>query len=141
MNNYSLVETVEIITRAISDIESEIIDQNELKNLSMKQIHYLEIITRLGNPTLSEIADALKITKPSVTAIVEKLANQKYLKKVQSDEDRRAFHVHVTKKGVRVSKLHDDVHRLLVDSFQKALSVAELKKLTSLLNKIVEYIE
>ncbi|MDX9817259.1 MAG: MarR family transcriptional regulator, partial [Smithellaceae bacterium] len=85
---YSLVEIIEIITRYIGDWEMEFIKKYEADGFTARQMEYLDVINRFGNPNLGEIAKVLKLSKPSVTAIVDKLAANGYIQKFQSDEDR-----------------------------------------------------
>ncbi|MGL4608058.1 MAG: MarR family transcriptional regulator, partial [Trueperaceae bacterium] len=42
-------------------------------NITSSQAQYIEAIHKLGEPTLSELADGLDITKASVTVAVNKL--------------------------------------------------------------------
>ena len=39
----------------------------------MRQVLYLETIAQLEHPSFGELAEALEITRPSVTALVAKL--------------------------------------------------------------------
>lgn len=135
---YNLVELIEIITQIIGDWELQFI--KEYEDLSARQLEYIDAIDRLGNPNLKEIAQALKLSKPSVTAIVDKLTSKGYIDKFQSDEDRRSFHVHLSAKGKKLVKLHDETHNRMADLFRKNLDSKDLKKLVSLLNKVVSKI-
>jgi len=78
----------------------------------------------------------LKLSKPSVTAIVDKLANKGYIEKFQSDEDRRSFHVHLSDKGKKLVEMHERAHEKIAELFRKNLDHKELKTLVSLLNKV-----
>ena len=91
----------------------------------------------LGNPNLGEIAKALKLSKPSVTAIVDKLASKGYIEKFQSDEDRRSIHVHLSAKGKSLVKMHAQTHNKIVDMLQDNLDSRDLKNLVTILNKVV----
>jgi len=134
---YDLVELIRIITQMIGDWEIQFIKEYEAEGLTAKQIGYIDIIEKLDNPNLKEIAEALKLSKPSVTAIVDKLVNNGYVEKFQSDEDRRSFHVHLSAKGKKLVKLHDETHNRIADLFRNSLNSQDLKKLVLLLNKVV----
>jgi len=108
---YSLVELIEIITQRIGDWDMEFIQKYAEDGFTARQIEYIEVINKLGNPNLGEIAKALNISKPSVTAIVDKMTEKGYIKKIQSDEDRRSFHVHLSDKGKKVVQMHDETHK------------------------------
>ena len=134
---YTLVELVEIITKLIGDLEAEFIKKYQKEGFTARQIVYIDIINMLGNPSLGEIAKALKLSKPSVTAIVDKLASKGYIAKFQSDEDRRSFHVHLSTKGKNLVKMHGETHNKIVDMLQNNLDSKDLKKLVTILNKVV----
>ncbi len=134
---HTLVELIEIITKLIGDWEMQFIKEYEAEGFTARQIEYIDTINRLGNPNLGEIAKALKLSKPSVTAIVDKLAAKGYIQKFQSDEDRRSFHVHLSAKGEKLVEMHNDTHNKIADLFKNNLDSKDLKTLVSLLNKIV----
>jgi len=134
---YTLVELIEIITELISDLEAEFIKKYQEEGFTARQIAYIDKINALGNPNLGEIAKALKLSKPSVTAIVDKLASKGYIEKFQSDEDRRSFHVHLSAKGKKLVKMHGETHNKIVDMLQNNLDSKDLKNLVTILNKVV----
>ena len=134
---YNLVQLIEIITKLIGDLEAEFIKKYQEEGFTARQISYIDTINMLGNPNLGEIAKALKLSKPSVTAIVDKLASKGYIEKFQSDEDRRSFHVHLSAKGKNLVKMHGETHNKIVDMLQNNLDSKDLKKLVTILNKVV----
>jgi len=134
---YTLVELIEIITKLIGDLEAQYIKKFQEEGFTARQIVYIETINTLDNPNLGEIAKALKLSKPSVTAIVDKLASKGYIEKFQSDEDRRSFHVHLSAKGNMLVRIHEKTHSKIVEMLQKSLDSKDLKKLVTLLNKVV----
>jgi DNA-binding MarR family transcriptional regulator len=64
--------------------------------LTISQLHYIDAIAQLGEPTITEIAEELKITKASVTGAVNKLIELGFVQKSRSSDDRRVFHVRLT---------------------------------------------
>ena len=134
---YTLVELIEIITKLIGDLEAVFVKKYQEEGFTARQIVYIDTINMLGNPNLGEIAKALKLSKPSVTAIVDKLASKGYIEKFQSDEDRRSFHVHLSTKGKNLVKMHAQTHNKIVDMLQDNLDSRDLKNLVTILNKVV----
>lgn len=133
---YSLVELIEILTKLIGDWEMQFVQQYTDEGFTPRQLEYIDTIHRLGNPNLGEIARALNLSKPSVTAIVEKLAARGYIQKFQSDEDRRSFHVHLSAKGKKLVEIHNETHQKIADLFRKNLDEKDIKTLVRLLNKM-----
>jgi DNA-binding MarR family transcriptional regulator len=134
---YTLVELIEIITKLIGDLEAVLVKNYQEEGFTARQIVYIDTINMLGNPNLGEIAKALKLSKPSVTAIVEKLASKGYIEKFQSDEDRRSFHVHLSTKGKNLVRMHGETHNKIADMLQNNLDSKDLKTLVRILNKVV----
>jgi DNA-binding MarR family transcriptional regulator len=133
---YSLVELIEILTKLIGDWEMQFVQQYTDEGFTPRQLEYIDTIHRLGNPNLGEIARALNLSKPSVTAIVEKLAVKGYIQKFQSDEDRRSFHVHLSARGKKLVEIHNETHQKIADLFRKNLDEKDIKTLVRLLNKM-----
>lgn len=72
----------------------EILEESELKksrlNLSISEIHLIELIAKAGGGmTVSEIAERLKVTRPSVTVAVNKLVQKGYCEKRRREDDGR----------------------------------------------------
>jgi DNA-binding MarR family transcriptional regulator len=137
-NSQSLEPIIAIISLLIARMETEAVKQEQFPELSMRQVYYLETILRMESPTFSDVAQSLGITKPSVTAIVEKLIQKGYVKKVQSEEDRRIFYITPTPKAEEFSQLHENTHRALAELFTKNLSKAEIQQLNILLQKVLQ---
>lgn len=70
-------------------------------------------MTRLGEPTPTALAEALKLSKPSVSAIVNRFVKEGYVRKERSTLDRRSFHIQLTEKGQAIAASHDNMHKLV----------------------------
>lgn len=134
----NLVQLVDVITRFIGDAEVELVKKIEEAGLTLKLLSYMETVARMKNPALGELADELALSKPSVTAIVEKLSALGYVERVRSDEDRRSAHVHVSKKGMKILAMHDDAHRAIAGLFEETLEKPDLDRLVEILNRAVK---
>jgi len=111
-------------------------EQLDLKKLTAVQMHYLEIINQLNNPNVTELATEMKLTKPTVTVAIDKLISKGFVCKVQSDEDRRSSHLHLTRKGMSINQMHEHAHAQFAELMQESLEETELEQLTILLEKL-----
>ena len=136
--SYSLDQLISIILAESERLEEQVKQKTDLQNLTFKQLHAIEIIYKSGNPTLSELSGQLSITKPSTTAMVDKLSEQGYIKKVKSDSDKRSAHLHLTQKGFHAAQLHERVHHDFADILTKELSPSEKEIMLVLLNKAIK---
>jgi len=132
----TLAEIIEQFSHDIEQHEQKIVKQSVFAGLTTSQIHYLDAICHLQNPTLSELAEKQKVSKPTATVAVEKLSQLGLVNKVQSDSDRRVLHLHLTKQGEKISELHDAIHTGFAERIQKKLTKTEVTLLIVLLNKV-----
>ena len=138
--DHTLTEIIDILTRSMGEMEARVMAGSPFAELSMRQLRYIDQVDRMGHPTPSELALALGVSRPSVTAAMNKLAAAGYVTKVASDEDRRVAHLHLTAKGRRIVKLHDEVHQAMAELFTRVLNRRELDALVGMLNKVVAHL-
>ena len=134
---YPLETLINIILSKSEQMEEEIKNHSEIRELTYKQLHCLEAVKEMHNPTLTELAGKLQITKPSASVIVDKLVQKGYLVKIHSDHDRRSAHVHITPRGETASLIHEKVHHSFAGLLAQNLSDEEKEMLIVLLNKAI----
>lgn len=105
--------------------------------LSPSQQHYIDAIAALGQPTLSQIAARLQISKASVTPAVQKLAALGYVAKVPSARDKRAVHVHLTPAAWQLVDAKVQALMACGDLIRSALSEEEAGQFEQILAKLV----
>ncbi|MFZ4463755.1 MAG: MarR family winged helix-turn-helix transcriptional regulator [Bacteroidales bacterium] len=133
----NLVEVVSKLSNLFGKSEEAAKEQFQLLSLTHTQMHYLETINFLQNPSITELARTLKLSKPTVKVSVDKLIERDFLYKIQSDEDRRSAHLHLTEKGKLINQMHDYYHKQIAESFTRKLNKEELQILVGLLEKVL----
>jgi len=113
-------------------------DRAGMAKLTIHQFQYLDAIHSLGTPTITEIAEQLKITKASVTAGVNKLADMGYLVKTRSSVDKRVFHVSLTEASQHLARAKDETVKEYGDFITSALSADEARQFQATLSKLVK---
>jgi DNA-binding MarR family transcriptional regulator len=136
-----LVEIISILTRKVAEMESLSTREGGFSDLSLRQIYYLDVISKLRNPTPTELAQAIGISKPSVTSAIDKLERLWYVRKVHSDEDRRSYHLHLTERGEAFSNVHESTHQKIAQLLTHGLNEEEISQLIGLVYKIVQNIK
>jgi DNA-binding MarR family transcriptional regulator len=131
-----LIKTISKLSGMLVQEEEAAIKQFNLSELTFTQMHHLEVINMLVNPSITELAVSLKLTKPTVKVSVDKLIEKDYVFKVQSDTDKRSAHLHLTEKGNLINQMHDYAHRRIVESILKRLNKEETELLIKLLTKV-----
>ena len=94
-----LVEISEILNNEIRMIKLESFSDDELSRITINHYYYLSAIEKSELPTISSVAERLKVTRPSATVMVNKLMEQGFIRKLQSAEDKRVFYLYLTEKG------------------------------------------
>lgn len=133
-----LEEIISKMSAYMGRIEEDAKEQYNFKELTLTQMHYLEMISELVNPNLTELATAMKLTKPTITVLVDKLIEKELVCKVQSDADKRNTHLHLTEKGKLINQMHEYAHRRMAEDIEKKITHEEASQLTILLEKIME---
>lgn len=72
--------------------------QERETSLSTVEVFCVEIIHALQNPSVNEFASFINISAPNAAYKVNNLIKKGYLKKVQSPDDKREYHLVVTDK-------------------------------------------
>jgi DNA-binding MarR family transcriptional regulator len=132
-----LIEIIAILTRKAAEIQSAGLQAEGFTELSLRQIFYLDVIARCENPTPSELARIVKVTRPSITAAIDKLERMGLIRKAASDDDRRSYHLHLSDKGREVTNAHQHVHAHLAQQLTNGLEPEEIKTFIRLIHKIV----
>jgi len=138
---YTLAEIIERLSQSMQEHEIKVTRSSEFTKLSVTQIHYLDAIRHLDKPSVSELANYMKVSKPTATIALEKLEKAGYITKVNSSEDRRVSYIHLTQNGLKISNLHDAIHQGYAKNFEQSLTPDELKTIIDLMNKVVDYLK
>lgn len=123
-------------TRLVSAVEEDAKEQCGMQDLTATQVNYIEIIGELGNPTITELAAVMKLTKPSVTIVVDRLVAKGFVYKMPSDTDKRSSFLHLTELGTHINRWHDNAHNYMIDLIVKKIKKEEVNLFTLLLDKI-----
>jgi DNA-binding MarR family transcriptional regulator len=132
-----LVQISEILHGYITRYKEEFIGKSKYSDVTVNQLIYLEAIFHLGDPTLSELADHLRISRASASVGVGKLAAAGLAQKTRSSADSRVHHVRLTKEGSALIQAEVKALSAFADRIKEALSEDEIKTLTEIFQKVV----
>ena len=104
--------------------------------VSVKQINYLKIIDSSDNLTFSGLAEKTKITKPSVTDLVNKLTSFGCVYKEKCAEDARVSYIRLTEKGINIARHENTALTNLIDRMMKSLNKEEVNELIKIFNSV-----
>jgi len=109
-------------------------------NLTIAQLKSLLFIYFEGTTNFVKLANALDVTPPNVTGIINRLVEQELVTREENPEDRRTFILRVSKTGKElVDRLHDRGIRRMADILDR-LSTEELGHLNKGLTALVKIV-
>ena len=117
--------------RSILRVEENILKRSDQTDLSISEIHMLEAVGKGKDRrrTISELAEVLNITLPSVTVAINKLMKKGYVEKVRGEEDGRIVYVFLTRQGRRIDSAHRYFHESMVRSIIRDMTESEMQAL------------
>ena len=122
-------------------IEEMSLKTSQFSDISLKEMHTIEIIGKDDKVTPSDIARAQMITLGTVTASLNKLEAKGYIERRRSQSDRRVVYLSLTKKGRLVDRLHSKFHKRLVDQIVEDFDETDVKALTKGLSNLHQFLE
>ena len=105
-------------------------------SLTTTEVYCVEIIHNLGNPTIQEFSNFIGISSPNATYKVNSLIKKGYVKKVQSDKDKREFYLDVTEKYYRYYNINEKYLDIVENRLKDNLSPEEFEIFNNTLKKI-----
>lgn len=123
----------------------EIKDNKNCSDLTVNELNLIECIRSLtkGNegPTISSIASALDITRPSTTVAVNKLCAKKITEKNECESDGRSVRVKLTAKGEKAYSVHHSFQTSLVKSAKQSMTEQDWNVLNESFQKLSAFLD
>lgn len=132
-----LIEFINTFDLSLKKLQIEVSDDSGLSRLTVHQFQYVDAIHELGEPTITEIAERLHITKASVTNGIQKLIHMGFVLKTQSSEDKRVFHVSLTEAARQLIDAKYQALKEYGEFIEEALSLEEARQFEAILTKLV----
>ena len=110
--------------------------QNREASLTTVETFAMETIQALGNPTVNEFASFMRISPPNAAYKINSLIRKWYVRKLQSEQDKREYHLQVTQKYRDYYNISSDYVRQVVDRMRKRFTPEECAKLEEALTII-----
>ncbi|KXT75533.1 fatty acid biosynthesis transcriptional regulator FabT [Streptococcus sp. DD12] len=135
MEYHTINDYLTSIFNKVNAIEENSLRTSRFHDVSLKEMHTIDIIGSRQDCTPSDIARELMITLGTVTSSLNRLEKKGYITRQRSTKDRRVIHLYLTRPGRLLFRLHARFHKEMVKRFTDGLGDDELKVLeTGLLN-------
>ena len=106
--------------------------------LTAIEVICVEVIYALNNPTIQEFANFAQLSAPNAAYKVNSLVKKGYVNKVQSEVDKREYHLEVTDKYMKTYGVTYDYIGIVMERIRNRFTpeeVAEVEKLLQVINE------
>ena len=140
--NYQLVnDYLTSIFNNVLVIEESSLRGSQFKDVSIKEMHTIDVIGSMPNATPSDISKELLVTLGTVTTSLNNLERKGYIERRRSSIDRRVVHLSLTKKGRRLYRLHKRFHNRMVMQVVEGMSSEEKNAMQKGLQNLYNFLE
>ncbi|MBQ7840935.1 MAG: MarR family transcriptional regulator [Lachnospiraceae bacterium] len=110
--------------------------QDREASLTTVETFCMETIQALDSPTVNEFATFMRISPPNAAYKVNSLIKKGYIRKVQSPEDRREYHLEVTQKYIDYYNISSSYLVEVMDRIKDRFTPEDCEKLESMLRVV-----
>lgn len=140
--NYQLVnDYLTSIFNNVLVIEESSLRGSQFKDVSIKEMHTIDVIGTTPNATPSDISRELLVTLGTVTTSLNNLERKGYIERRRSSIDRRVVHLSLTKKGRLLYRLHKRFHNRMVMQVVEGMSPEEKNAMQKGLQNLYNFLE
>lgn len=112
--------------------------QDREASLTTVETFCMEAIQALGSPTVNEFATFMRISPPNAAYKVNSLIKKGYIRKVQSSDDRREYHLEITQKYIDYYNISQRYLNTVLDRVKERFPQEDVAKLEEMLDVISE---
>ena len=107
--------------------------------LSTVEFTVLSLVAHNADVTQKQLSQALAVSAPNITTLLDRLEQRQLITRVRSEADRRSQHIRLTRKGIALARKAMEVSRTMEQDLLRHLSEAERAILTELLQKVARH--
>ncbi len=128
----------DIYTKFKMSLYSKVFNQDIKVEDSLSAIEVLcvELIVAMGRPTINEFASFAQLSAPNAAYKINNLVKKGYVRKVQSDVDKREYHLEVTDKYMKTYGVTYDYIGTVMKRIRERFSPDQVRELEEILGVI-----
>lgn len=108
--------------------------QDKEASLTTVETFCMEIIYAMKNPTVNEFAAMTNISSPNAAYKVNSLIKKGYLRKIQSRDDKREYHLEVTEKYLNYYNISYQYMETVMKRIEQRFDKKDLEVMERILN-------
>lgn len=110
--------------------------QEREASLTTVETFCMEMIYALGNPTIAQFAEVANISSPNAAYKINNLVKKGYLNKIQSEHDKREYHLEVTQKYIDYYNISYNYMDIVMKRIEERFSKEDVAKLEEMLDVV-----
>lgn len=110
-------------------------------DFNISDYYYLTAIAHMNHPNFGDVAEALNLTKPAISALIKRLMHHELIEKVQCQEDKRIFYLSLTEKGEAMIEGDHSLYTRLASKLSHSIGEDKLEELDYLLDAVVSLLD
>ncbi len=131
-----LYETYEELMKIKEKCSYNLLNELNMSELTYRQIEYIKEMKNYECITISELADILDLSKPTITQMIQKFIKLECVYKKQCDSDGRVQYIYLTEKGSNIAEYENLAVKKLIDKIILNIEEKEIDILINILLKI-----
>lgn len=134
-----LEESFSTVANMAMVIEERTMDTKNIPNLTIGEVHLIEMVNRYNNKPMTLIANKMHITVGAMTICLNRLVQKGYLLRTRDEMDRRVILLSVTPDGKKILKFHNKFHDDILGIVLDTIPIAQATKVMSQFAYVLEY--
>lgn len=139
--DYVLNEVLVTLFRKINTIERLELITDEFKDISVNDMHIIEVIGNEEECSVSTVSKKIGITMASVNIAMNALVRKGYIIRQRSAIDKRVVIVSLTDKGISAFDHHEEFHNRMIDQITEKITEEEKIVLVKSLTGFKDFIK
>lgn len=125
----------------IVHIEEKSVINGEFGDITVNDMHVMEVIGEPGDRTSSSVSKALGITMGSLTKAIDALVKKGYVARRRAEHDKRVVLLSLQEKGIRALRCHSSFHENVTEEAVGQLDLKEKQMLENSLCRLKLYFD
>ncbi len=126
MQTVSIVEeVVELMPKIGRGLYATLLDDPEIRGLTLPQVKALVFLYDMGERSLTELASGLAVTLPSASELVDRLIDRGLVERMVDPADRRRVLISLTEPAIAYGRRIHDLRRAQARAALDAMPVEE----------------
>lgn len=130
-----------MIVSSLMELRMMSADPSSDDNLSYRDVLYLNLISGMEECTVSKLADAACVTKPTVTVRINSLVRRGLVVRIPSETDRRVSYIMLSDRSMKVFESEWRIFEKVSDMLERRFGNERLRDFFDVMDEAFDLIE